>query len=241
MPRDKAFSTRLIFVVVATLAICGVAHADGLMLVDIPTNVMDVDVIATNPDWSGAKDAGVKRLVQLAKTNWKTFGFDNPPADENALTVLQPFEDAVVQIDDLKVATQATDPEKLIARQPRLIFPVAVGGKLQSSFTLMRRNGVWTPAEYGSANLIRAAMKARITVVRGPNPLVLPGRKADYTLVTVNGLNQYFLYAKGASGPYLTPLYDNPQNNWTAGKPIRAKDALLKLVRDAKLYKPLSL
>jgi hypothetical protein len=224
---------------VAALAVCGVAYADPLMLVVIPTNVMDVDsTMPPNAEWAGAKDSAAKRLVQLAKQNAQTFGFQSPPADENALTVLQPFGDAVVQIDKLKAFLAATDPETLIERQPRLIFPVAVRGKLQSSFTLMRRGGAWIPAEYGSANLIRAAMNARISLVGGPTSRVLPGRKAEYTLVTVNGINEYFLYAKGTSGPYLTPLYDN-RNNWKPGQPIRAKDALLKLVRDAKAYKPL--
>jgi len=235
MRSDRTYSLRLLLTALAALALSEVARAEPPDVV-VPAEMLAADqVVPPNADWAGARKAAIKQLIGLAhRSGPETLGFAGAPADDNAITVLYPIADAVILVEKLAQYAPQMPAESLLLRRPRLTFPVTVGDKVKSSFTLQRADGgSWKPVAFGSSNLIRAAVQARIKAAKAPS-LVFPGQKAEYTLVMVSGLNQYFLYTKGPLGAHLTPLYDSRRYNWKAGDPLAARTVLMKMVDDAK-------
>lgn len=190
-------------------------------------------------DWSQARDEGIARLIQLAKNEKAALrlGFAKAPVAAD-LTVLQPWQEAVVRLSELK-GYQGPDPKPLVKRLDRLTFPILVQGKVRSSMTLTKLKGVWRATAFGAAPLMRALVRARIQAAKavGPKqaPLLKAGRAARYTIVQVTGLNQYFVLAEGPADVYLIPISDGRFGARGAPQPLKA--VIAKLVSDAQQHR----
>jgi hypothetical protein len=202
-------------------------------VVTVPPNVLKVERSADpQSDWWQVRDKAVERLIELSKSgDPRRLGFLAPP-DRRGLVVLDPLKNATVPLAELQVYKGSTEPAALITEERRLTFPIVAGDKVVSSVTLLHSNGTWIPSAYGDANTIRSVMKARIAAVTPqPGPVaVLPGKAAEYTIVTVPGVNYLFLSAKGLGNElYLIPVSTKTSLGFMAGVPMRARDAWLKL------------
>jgi hypothetical protein len=212
-------------------------------VVAVPPDVLKLERSAgPQSDWWQARDKAVARLIELTNSgDPKRLGFLSPP-DPRGLVVLDPLKNATVPLADLQAYKVGADPATVIKTDTRLTFPIVADDKVVSSVTLRQSNGAWVPISYGNANTIRLVMKARVAAVLSQNGSVpvLPGKAAEYTIVTVPALSHTFLSAKGiANELYLVPISAQKSLGLPAGVPVRAKDVLSALQPAALKYKGL--
>jgi hypothetical protein len=220
----------------------GVAPAlaqESLKPVEISADVLKMERTA-KPDakWYQARNSAILELTQAAGNGkWQALGFEMEPRN-TTLTPLDPLPEAVVHVEKLRDYDPARNPDELMRLSNRITFPLLSGNRVLMSITLAPRGSGWRTTSFGSAPLIRAVMRARLklALLSGPGELLLPGKRANYRIVTVTALNQFFLAADGPSGLYLAPLFDVPHLGFTQGTPMRAREVFQKLLPAAKAF-----
>lgn len=134
--------------------------------------------------------------------NASRFGFRS--ASEAAGASLgEPLPVALLTLADLKQYGAGATARSMVKDAQTLWFPVMVGNEVRAKLEMVRRNGNWSPGEFGSA---RTA--ARIGTVRSelPERMGRMNLKAEsITLVRVPALNAAFLLIQSPSGEYMTP------------------------------------
>jgi hypothetical protein len=212
----------------------------------VPPEVLKVETVTSVGDESGktlpmgarrARDDAVSVLLKLAQSGKpERLGFSKLPLP-NSLTILDPLPQTIVAVEALKSYRSGRPINTLLRNVERLTFPVLVGGRVQSSFVLVKRAGSWKGISFGDGSIIRAIMRARISMSTGPMGSVLhAGKAARYRIVTVTGLNHTFVGAEGPNGLYLAPIFDDPRLGFGAGVPRRASDVFLELGPDARAH-----
>lgn len=244
--------------VLALLALCGSSSADNL-LPPVPVPPELANPANLRDDAAPARKEGVATLASLAKSGDPTrLGFSAAPGIADII-VLAPFQEALVQVSDLKTFTLTKDPSSIVQLQARETYPIALTGKgpaaggsgplVVSSLTIAKRGTDWRATSYGSPNLMRAAFgafrSARDFKLPGQaQPLLLRSAQQNYLLVRVTGLNKVFLGALADTIPkvpnrtalYLIPIFDNQALGLVKGVPQLASVVFAKLKPAALLH-----
>lgn len=250
--------------ILGLLAICGASKAaDWIKPVQVPielAHAVEAPHGALRSEPIAAGNAGVPLVVELAAFGQpERLGFVTPPLPRDLL-LLDPFQEAVVQVSDLKTYPAKT-VGNMISAQDRWVFPLALQVKnppsapsfeLVSSLTVSANGPTWKVDSFGSPNLIRAAYGAMLIARELKRPgttelLLLRGARQQYTLVSVTGLNQFFLGALAEASPtvpttpgttvtYLIPIFDSARLGFAKGIPVLASVVFTKLKPAALLH-----
>ncbi|MES1177113.1 MAG: hypothetical protein ABUL62_22520 [Myxococcales bacterium] len=196
--------------------------SSGVARAQVPPVKVDPELIKVdqprddaNPELRNARVAGLAELQKrLGHGSPARYGFEQAPP-QGSMTVLEPFKQATVQLDALQ-SYRGSNGEALLKNADSFMYPIMVGGSVASSMTVARVAGVWKVVSYGNAPLIRSAMRARVDALRaraqlaGATVALFPrDRTPDYTIITVTGLNVFFLGGHSLiGGLQLVPLFE---------------------------------
>ena len=244
--------------VLGLLVLSGSSAADKL-LPPVPVPADLIEPTRQDPETVRARKDGLEALVALAQNGDPArLGFAAPPKI-NDIVALDPFQEALVQVSDLKTFGLTKDPNSIIKLQARETYPIAlrVSGQpvgnaavvVVSSLTLAKKGPDWRATSFGSPNLMRAAFNALLNardfkLPGQAQPLLLRGTQQHYLLVRITGLNKFFLGAVAERVPkvpnqttlYLIPIFDSARLGFMKGVPQLASTVFAKLKGDALLH-----
>jgi hypothetical protein len=165
---------------------------------------------------------GLETLKQMVNANnYQGMGF-NSVQDAAAVTLGEPLPIYRIGLDQLKVFKRGDDPQKLLADDKRILYPVLVNGQATSSISVEAKNDGWRATDFGNANLMKAI--ARVQPAKG-----------DF-FVQIPALKVYFVGHIADNTLILTPTLDDPRFQFAAGKPLPADVALLAIQPTAQTY-----
>jgi len=172
----------------------------------------------------------VEQLVKNDKEYAQVLGFQS--ADE-ATGISMKLGRAIpimrISIESLKAYGPRSDVASLLKPTDQFIYPITVGGKVRSSITVkkMRKTGEWKAAAFGAVGAPLAAEQLKIS--------------DSAFIVRLYELERWFLGAP--SGGELTlfslrldPTKLDPSQRVSIGKQENGRDALAKLVEEAKTF-----
>lgn len=158
-----------------------------------------------------------KRLVSAE--DFAALGFQSLEEVQNA-ELGASFPIQIVPLDRLQQFDQGGDTEGLLTDAGRVVFEVQVDEALRSSIEVGRVGDLWQGQSFGEPALIGALAPLRQS-------------EEDFEVV-VPALNVYFVATRTDAGLQLTPAFDYPAFNLSAGRALPAAEALNALVDAAK-------
>ena len=170
-----------------------------------------------------AEDA-LKTLEKLVtKDNYQAMGFAS--LDEVAKAQLgMPMPIYRVQLDQLRDYTPGeSDPNALLVDVNRTLYPVTVDNEVRSSVAVEGPDGKWRGTDYGAPSLMKAISQYRQS-------------DSDF-VVHVGFLGLYFVGQRNEGGLLLTPLIDDSDLGFAAGKSMPADEVFRALLPVAQEYK----
>jgi hypothetical protein len=176
-----------------------------------------------DPDEAAAKSLDVYKTL-VTDADFQALGFENL-ADVAKAELGRSFEIKLVPLDKLSSFQRDSKPEDLFGNSGRVMYEVRVGDRVRSSLEVGPVGDLWQGQSFGSPGLITSI------------DALQPG--ADDYVVWVAALNVYYLAQTTSDGLFLTPLFDYPQFDLTAGRSGPAADELGVLVEAAKSHEDL--
>lgn len=162
-----------------------------------------VDISAVAQDSQSAAQASLATLGKLVtEENARKMGF-SAPGDAKQSQLGTPLANFMVRLDSLRKYQQGEDPMSLLQSTGTIIYPVKVGGSVQSSVTLKKQNTKWQPVSFGSSILVKALNAARGTVSKRDGH-----QASDFFEVTIPALNLFFVGHVAGGKLMLTPVTD---------------------------------
>ena len=209
-----------------------------------------------------AASEGISKFLKLVdKKGAARFGFnpDAPVPKPGNITQLQPIEEQFVDLATLKGYSNPKNsddvPTQLIVPLEKTIVPLAEGGLVRTSVTLVRDNNAdWKAVGFNSRPMIAQLMAARQLAAKEAR-----FKSARYSIVNISGVNLSFLgvevpllvpapspvpgrprdprpLRRQGSRVYLVPIVSNSRLHLTAGVPRLANDIFADLRQDAEAH-----
>ena len=179
------------------------------------------------------KDAAAQALLtfqKIGRENFKRMGFES--ADEMSKATLdQPLAVFMVELNDLRAYQTGSDPNKLLKRLDKVVYPVKAGDAVRSSIVLQKSKEGWKASDFGGTNFARLVTRARDESAKATS---LPPNA--YFVVQVPALNAYFLGYREADKLMLVPLIDDVAMNLKAGTALPAEQVFDQLRPLAQKY-----
>jgi hypothetical protein len=171
-----------------------------------------------SPDEAAQNSLGAYRQL-VTEEDFAALGFES--LDEVAKAELGPsLSVSLVPLERLRKFDPQSNPEDLLVDAGRVIFEVNVGGQLRSSLEVGSLGDLWQGQSFGSPALIGPLAKYRQS-------------EGDF-VVWVPALNVYFDANRTEQGILVTPAFDYPTMNLTAGRTLPASEAFAAMVELAK-------
>jgi hypothetical protein len=164
--------------------------------------------------------------------NLRNYGFEKPEQVADARPGI-PFAMYYVRPDDLRAYHRGVDPNNLLRDSGRIMYPIAVDGRVLSSVTLRKRGVNWEPSSLGSAVFIRLMSAARHRSAE--RPLIPLG---SYFVVQLPiGANSYMVGHHESAALVLTPIVNDQQAGFRANEDTRAETIFAVLASVAQRAK----
>lgn len=164
----------------------------------------------------------------VTKDNFKMMGFKSADKVKSAQLgdYLQVF---MVRLDMLQKYQPNDDPDKMLQGGDRVIYPVMVDNRVQSSFTVHKVKEKWSATGFGNSNLIKLLDKGR-KIESDSSKLSL----SSYFVVKIPALNLFFIGFHAQDKLMLTPLFDDKSLGLKAYKSKAAEEVFEALIPVAK-------
>ena len=187
-------------------------------------NPAGVDLAAAAQESAAAAQQSLSTLAQLAKGDSAArLGFKSP-GDAERTELGAPLSDFIVGLDDLKSWQPGSDPMRLLRTTGLVVYPVKVGGAVQSSVTLKKQDGGWQSVAFGAPAQSQAVSGVRDSVTQKAG---VSG--AQTFQVRIPALNLVFVSYVSGGRLMLTPVVDAPPYGITAGVAVAADELFTKL------------
>lgn len=167
-----------------------------------------------DPDEAARKSLEAFRALVTAD-EFKALGFES--LDEVARAQLGPsLKVSTVPLDRLQKFQPGGNAEELLVDANRVIYTVTVNEQVRTSLEVGQVGDVWQGRSFGSPEFIRPLAKLRQS-------------DTDF-VVWVPALNAYFMGRRTEGGLTLTPAFDYPEMDLTAGRTLPAANAFAAMV-----------
>ena len=138
-------------------------------------------------------------------------GFNSLEEVKNA-QLAEPLPIFHVALDKLKGYQGDQDPNGLLTASPETIYPVAVGGQVRSSVTLVKKDNSYTAASFGNAAIVQALTRYRTANTPGAFAVRIPA------------LGIYMLGNRIENRLVLTPIVEDSRLPFRPGVAVPAEE-----------------
>jgi hypothetical protein len=167
-----------------------------------------------DPDEAARKSLEAFRALVTAD-DFRALGFES--FDEVAKAQLGPsLKVSTVPLDRLQKYQQGANPEELLVDANRVIYTVTVNEEVRTSLEVGKVGDLWQGRSFGSPEFIRPLARLRQS-------------DTDF-VVWVPALNAYFMGRRTEGGLTLTPAFDYPEMDLSAGRTLPAASAFAAMV-----------
>ena len=167
-----------------------------------------------DPDEAARKSLEAFRALVTAD-DFTALGFES--LDEVAKAQLGPsLKVSTVPLDRLQKYEPGANPEELLVDANRVIYTVTVNEEVRTSLEVGQVGDLWQGRSFGSPEFIRPIAKLRQS-------------DTDF-VVWVPALNAYFMASRTEGGLTLTPAFDYPELDLSAGRTLPAASAFAVMV-----------
>jgi hypothetical protein len=167
-----------------------------------------------DPDEAARKSLDAFRALVTAD-DFRALGFES--LDEVAKAQLGPsLKVSTVPLDRLQKFQPGGNPEELLVDANRVIYPITVSEEVRTSLEVGQVGDLWQGRSFGSPEFIRPLAKLR--------------RSDTDFVVWVPALNAYLMASRTEGGLTLTPGFDYPEMDLTAGRTLPAASAFAEMV-----------
>jgi hypothetical protein len=188
-----------------------------------------VDLSAAARASESAATKSLSTLSALAENGEpQRLGF-RVPGDAAHSELAPPMSDFLVGLDSLRSWRPGGDPMALLRYTNLIVYPVTVGGEVQSSITLKKEDDGWRAVEFGAPALSVATAATRAKVAGAA-----PGAASDMFRVRIPAFNLVFIGYRQDGRLMLSPVADAPQYGLSSGAPIAADQLFTQLQPEAE-------
>ena len=178
---------------------------------------------SVQPQEAAASAIGVLQKMVTGQ-NFKSLGFDSADQVKQA-QVGQPLTVFDVGLEQLKAYKQGTDPNSLLVKSARALYPVTVDGQVKSSFTITHKESGYQASSFGNAEIIKSLSRYRLNQT-----------EAGDFVVRVPAFNMYYLGRRVENRLLLVPIIDDPRLKLKPGEAVGAEIVLEQLAPLANAY-----
>ncbi len=201
-----------IFILGASILVAGCAQKrEG----NAPSPVGDAQQAASNAL------ATLQKLV--TEQNYKSLGFSSVDEVKSA-ALAAPLAMFNIGLDRLKSYQAGQDANALLTASSETIYPVTAGGQVRSSVTVVKKEGGYTTASFGNAEVVKGLSRYRSENL--PNAFA----------VRVPALSLYFLGNRIENRLMLTPIAEDSRIPFRVGLAVPAEEVLKAIVPLAQAY-----
>jgi hypothetical protein len=184
----------------------------------------------TSAEPAEAARFGLRTLAALAAKNPAMLGFSRPE-EATAASLGDSIAVHQVRLDKLKEYQARTDPTPLLEASERIIYPVLVRDKAQSSVVVLRQGDKWEAAEFGGSALARSLVDVRSEQMASSGAPAL-----EFVVVSVSALNVVFLARRTKDGLTVIPAFDYPEFSFKRGSALTGAEAFERLAEAARRH-----
>jgi hypothetical protein len=176
---------------------------------------------SSQPQEAATNGLGVLQKL-VTEQNFRGLGFDS--ADQVKQAQLgEPFAVYDVGLDQLKQYKTGTDPNSLLTKSSRQIYPVTVGGEVKSSITITHKEDGYLATSFGNADIVKSLSRYRQT------------GSGDF-VIRVPAFDMYYLGRRADNKLLMVPIIDDSRLKLKPGEPVSADSVLEQLVPLANAY-----
>jgi len=163
--------------------------------------------------------------------NYAKLGFHSPDEPER-MQLGTPMQVYFVGLDRVRQFQSGQAPDDLLTDVSEMVYPVQVDDEVRCSLVVKKNSGDWQVQRYGQPRLSRMLTQMRDQLANDS------GRpKEDYFEVEIPAMYLVFVGHHDNNELKLTPVHDQPDFGFEAGKPESGSEVFTKLSDAAQDFK----